>query len=143
MDELGYFDDPGYKMGYLMCQAMRAARLVVDIGLHLQYDSVYTNYNDADYGQLIWNPMLAEQYMQDYALLNDSYAESEVKRYISWAGQAISYKLGERVWLEAREDAKKRLGSKFDIKKFHMYALRLGPMKLETLKLELANWNGR
>jgi uncharacterized protein (DUF885 family) len=136
MDELGYFDKPGYKMGYLMCQAMRAARMVVDVGLHLGY-----KYPDGD-GQ-IWTPELAVEYMKEKALLNHSYAVSEVNRYISWAGQAITYKLGEKVWLDAREDAKKRLGNKFDLKKFHMYALKLGPMGLDMLKEELLKWDGK
>ena len=131
MDELGYFEKPGYKMGYLQCQAMRAARLVVDIGLHLGYK---------DPNGEIWTPESATKFMVDRALLNPSYAESEIKRYISWAGQAITYKLGERVWLKAREDAKKRLGDKFDIKKFHMYALKLGPMGLDMLESELLKY---
>lgn len=134
MDELGYFEDPGYKMGYLMCQAMRAARLVVDIGLHL-------NYKDSNGNQ--WNHWSAARFLQEYALLNSDYARSEIKRYVSWSGQAITYKLGERVWLEAREDAKKRLGDKFDLKKFHMYALKLGPMGLDLLQDELAKWDGK
>lgn len=134
MDELGYFEDPGYKMGYIMCQAMRAARLVVDIGMHLQYKTPD--------GKL-WTPEYAVRVMEEYALLNHDYATSEVKRYISWSGQAITYKLGERVWLKSREDAKARLGDKFDLKKFHMYALRLGPMGLDLLQDELAKWNGR
>jgi len=134
MDELGYFEDPGYKMGYLMCQAMRAARLVVDIGLHLQY-------NDPDGHP--WNEWSAARFMQEYALLNETYAHNEIKRYISWAGQAITYKLGERIWLQAREDAKQRLGNKFNLKKFHMYALKLGPMGLDLLQDELSKWNGK
>lgn len=134
MDELGYFDKPGYKMGYLQCQAMRAARLVVDIGLHLGYK---------DPNGEIWTPESATKFMIDRALLNPSYAENEIKRYISWAGQAITYKLGERVWLKAREDAKKRLGDKFNLKKFHMYALKLGPMGLDMLESELLKYNGR
>lgn len=134
MDELGYFNKPGYKMGYLMCQAMRAARLVIDIGLHLGYKDPSGN---------IWTPESATDFMKERALLNHSYAESEIKRYISWAGQAITYKLGERVWLKAREDAKKRLGDKFDLKKFHMYALKLGPMGLDMLESELLNYKGR
>jgi uncharacterized protein (DUF885 family) len=134
MDELGYFSDPGYKMGYLLCQAMRAARLVVDIGLHLQY-------KDPD-GK-IWTPEAAVKLMEERAMLDHRYAVSEVKRYISWAGQAITYKLGERVWLKAREDAKLRLGDKFDLKKFHMYALKLGPMGLDRLEEELSKWNGK
>lgn len=134
MDELGYFDKPGYKMGYLMCQAMRAARLVVDIGLHLGY---------TDTNGEVWTPESAVIFMQEKALLNESYAANEVARYISWAGQAITYKLGERVWIAAREDAKNRLGQKFNIKKFHTYALKLGPMGLDMLKEELDKWNGK
>lgn len=134
MDELGYFKDPGFQMGYLMCQAMRAARLVVDIGLHLQY---------SDPDGYTWNEWSAARFMQEYALLNESYAHSEIKRYISWSGQAITYKLGERIWLQAREDAKARLGDKFNLKKFHNYALKLGPMGLDMLKKELDKWNGR
>lgn len=134
MDELGYFDKPGYKMGYLMCQAMRAARLVVDIGLHLGYKDDHGN---------IWTPDYAVTFMQERALLNESYAANEIARYISWAGQAITYKLGERVWLNARENAKNRLGDKFNLKKFHMYALKLGPMGLDMLETELDKWNGK
>lgn len=134
MDELGYFEDPGYKMGYLLCQAMRAARLVVDIGLHLQYNSPEGR---------PWTRNQAIKLMKERALLNHDYAVSEINRYISWAGQAITYKLGERVWLEARENAKARLGDKFNLKKFHMYALKLGPMNLNLLEEELAKWNGK
>ena len=134
MNELGYFRDPGHKMGYLMCQAMRAGRLVVDIGLHLGYE-VPDEIKARD-GQT-WTYPVAVKYMVERALLKKSYAESEVKRYICWGGQAVSYKLGEKVWMQAREDAKKRHGEKFNIKKFHMYALSLGPMGLEMLKEEL------
>lgn len=135
MDELGYFEDPGYKMGYLMCQAMRAARLVVDIGLHLGYADPYSN--------KVWDFDTAVKFMEEFALLNHDYAISEVKRYISWAGQAITYKVGEKVWLDAREDAKNRLKDKFNLKKFHNYALKLGPMGLDILKEELAKWDGK
>ena len=135
MDELGYFDDPGYKMGYLMCQAMRAARLVVDIGLHLEYTNPYDN--------TTWGPETAVRFMEDFALLNHDYAISEVKRYISWPGQAITYKLGERIWLSVREKAKSRLGDKFNLKKFHNYALNLGPMGLDMLEEELDKWSGK
>ena len=134
MDELGYFSDPGYRMGYLMNQAMRAARLVVDVGLHLGYRDEHGN---------VWNLKSAKKFMMDRALLSESYAESEIRRYVSWGGQAVSYKLGERVWLEAREEARERLGDKFSLLKFHMHALKLGPMGLDMLKEELAKWDGR
>lgn len=135
MDELGYFEDPGYKMGYLMCQAMRAARLVIDIGLHLEYNNPYN--------EQTWDFDSAVNFMEEFALLNHDYAISEVKRYISWPGQAITYKIGEKVWLDARENAKKRLGEQFDIKKFHNYSLKLGPMGLDFLKEELDKWDGK
>lgn len=135
MDELGYFEDPGYKMGYLMCQAMRAARLVVDVGLHLETGDCY--------GNKTWTFDSAVRFMEEFALLDHDYAVNEIKRYISWPGQAITYKIGERVWLKAREDAKERLGDRFDLKKFHNYALKLGPMELDLLQEELAKWNGK
>ena len=134
MDELGYFKDSGYKMGYLMCQAMRAARLVVDTGLHLGYE---------DPNGEVWTFDSAVRFMEERALLQHRYAVNEIKRYISMAGQAVSYKIGEKVWLDARADAEKRLGDKFDLKKFHMHALKLGPMHLDLFKEEMAKWNGR
>lgn len=134
MDELGYFKDPAHRLGYLICQAMRAVRLVVDIGLHLEY-------NDPDGN--IWNVDSASKFMEEKALLQPEYARSEIERYISWGGQAVSYKLGEKVWLAIREETKQRLGENFDIKKFHNYALKLGPMGLNRLRNELLKWNGK
>jgi uncharacterized protein (DUF885 family) len=64
--------------------------------------------------------------------------ESEVVRYLGWPGQAISYKVGERYWLAAREAAKRAKGKSFDLKTFHTDALNLGPMGLEQLQRELA-----
>ena len=65
---------------------------------------------------------------------------SEIVRYLGWAGQAISYKVGERVWLEARADAQQRHGAAFDLKAFHAYALDLGPLGLDLLRTELARF---
>ena len=65
---------------------------------------------------------------------------SEVDRYLGWPGQAISYKVGERVWLEARADAQQRHGADFDLKEFHSYALDLGGMGLGPLRDELARF---
>jgi uncharacterized protein (DUF885 family) len=77
-----------------------------------------------------------------HALLEEDFAKSEIDRYLGIAGQAISYKVGERVWLSAREEAKKRLGDKFSLKKFHAFALRLGPMGLDPFAAELSKWDG-
>jgi uncharacterized protein (DUF885 family) len=62
---------------------------------------------------------------------------SEIDRYLGWPGQAISYKVGERVWLECREDAKRRHGDDFDLKAWHTFALNLGGMGLDQLRREL------
>ena len=133
MDELGGFEDPGYEMGYLSAQALRAVRVVVDIGLHLGYED--------ENGQ-VWNYESAVNLLLSHALLEENFAKSEIDRYLGIAGQAISYKVGERVWMSAREDAKKGLRDKFSLKKFHAYALRLGPMGLDPFAEELSKWDG-
>lgn len=133
MDELGAFEDPGYEMGYLSAQGLRAARIVVDIGMHCGYK---------DFDGEVWNAESAFKLLHERALLDEISARSEVDRYLGWPGQAISYKVGERFWMECREAAKERLGSKFELKKFHAYALGLGPMGLDPFKREMALWDG-
>ena len=75
-------------------------------------------------------------------LLAPDVARSEIDRYLGWPGQAISYKVGDRVWMRAREDAKKRLGDKFDIKAWHNYDLKIGPMALDPFEREMSTYNG-
>lgn len=133
MDELGAFEDPGFEMGYLSAQGLRAARIVVDIGMHCGYK---------DFNGEVWNAESAFKLLHERALLDEISARSEVDRYLGWPGQAISYKVGERFMMEAREDAKRRLGPKFELKKFHSYVLNLGPMGLDPFKAEMANWSG-
>ena len=133
MDELGAFGEPGVEMGYLSMQALRAARVVVDIGMHLGF----TGPDGA-----AWNAASATKLMIERGLLETDFAESEVDRYLGLPGQAISYKVGERFWLEAREAARQRLGDKFSLKRFHAYALRLGPMGLDPFAAEMATWQG-
>jgi uncharacterized protein (DUF885 family) len=133
MDELGGFEDPGYEMGHLSAQAWRAVRIVVDIGLHLGYE---------DENGKVWNYETAVALLVSHALLDEDFAKSEIDRYLGIAGQAISYKVGERVWMTAREEAKRRLGEKFSIKKFHAFALRLGPMGLDPFAEALSKWDG-
>ena len=133
MDELGAFDEPGIEMGYLSNQALRAARVVVDIGVHLGYKDENGN---------AWNADTVKDVLFEKALQSDAIAASERDRYLGLPGQAISYKVGERVWMQSREDAKARLGDKFSLKKFHSFALRIGPMGLDPFSEELKNWNG-
>jgi uncharacterized protein (DUF885 family) len=108
--------------------------VVVDIGLHLGYEDEEGN---------VWNYESAVDLLVSHALLDEEFAKSEIDRYLGIAGQAISYKVGERVWFRAREDAKTRLGDRFSLKKFHAHALRLGPMGLDSFEDELAKWDGK
>ena len=133
MNELGAFDEPGIEMGYLSAQALRAARIVVDIGMHLGY---------TDFDGNVWNAESSRKLLNEQALLDEAHSRSETDRYLGWPGQAISYKVGERVWMAAREDARRRLGSAFNMKKFHTYALKIGPMGLDPFAAEMALWDG-
>jgi uncharacterized protein (DUF885 family) len=133
MNELGAFDEPGIEMGYLSAQALRAARIVVDIGMHLGY---------TDFDGNVWNAESSRKILNEQALLDEAHSRSETDRYLGWPGQAISYKVGERVWMKSREDAKVRLGAAFNMKKFHTFALKIGPMGLDTFAEEMKNWDG-
>lgn len=134
MDELGAFDEPSLELGYLAGQALRAARVVVDIGMHCGYK---------DSNGKEWNAQSALDLLINNAMMAPDFAKSEIERYLGWPGQAISYKVGERYWMEIREDAKQRIGHSFEIKRFHNYALKIGPMGLDPLKAEMANWKGQ
>jgi uncharacterized protein (DUF885 family) len=135
MGELGFLEDPDRRFGMLAAQAARAARVVIDIGLHLELaipdDAIF-------HPGKKWTPDLAQQIFAEWALQRDDFAASEIDRYLGIPGQAISYKLGEREWLELREDDKRRRGSEFDLKDFHTRALDVGCVGLAQLQSELA-----
>ena len=134
MDDLGAFDEPGIEMGFLSAQALRATRIVIDIGMHLGY---------TDENGRVWDAVSGREALMNKALLDESHATSETDRYLGWPGQAISYKVGERAWIAARENAKTRLGSEFSLKRFHAHALKIGPMGLDNFGQELALWDGK
>jgi uncharacterized protein (DUF885 family) len=136
MGELGYLDDPAWEMGMLAAQAMRAVRVVVDIGMHLELPIIE---GEPHAGER-WTPELALPFVIERSRFPETFMRSEVDRYLGWPGQAISYKVGEKVWLEARADAHARHGQDFDLKAFHTYALDLGSMGLGTLQEELARF---
>jgi uncharacterized protein (DUF885 family) len=145
MDELGYFSDLGDELGYLANQALRAARIVVDIGLHLELDApsdlgVLGELGDCSGKQ--WTPEMAVALLEEWAIQDHVMSTSEVDRYLGLPAQAISYKVGERMWLAAREEARDRLGDRFSLKAFHAHALNLGPLAVETFMTEMAAWDG-
>jgi uncharacterized protein (DUF885 family) len=137
MGELGYLDDPAYELGMLGAQAMRAVRVIVDIGMHLE---LTIPPSESEHVGETWTPELALPFVIERSCEPADFMKSEVDRYLGWPGQAISYKVGEKVWLEARADAQRRHGADFDLKRFHSYALDLGGMGLGPLRDELARF---
>jgi uncharacterized protein (DUF885 family) len=140
MDELGYFADPGTRLGYLDAQQLRAMRVVVDIGMHLRLPVP-----DDAVGVLVehrgrpWTPELGRAFFGEHSGAAPAFLDSELVRYLGLPGQAISYKLGERAWLEGREEARKARGDGFDRKAWHMAALSQGSLGLDDLAAELAS----
>ncbi len=139
MAELGYLEDPAFYMGLLSSQAMRAARIVVDIGLHLE---MQIPAHEPYHGGETWRPEIALPFMIERSYFPEQMLASEVDRYLGWPGQAISYKVGEREWLAARESARQALGAEFNLKSFHRAALELGPMGLQQLRDEMSRLRG-
>jgi uncharacterized protein (DUF885 family) len=131
MDELGMLEGPPERLGMLASQAFRAARVVTDVGLHMHYRIPKTELVSDP--PTHWNFEFAASFIQSKGALTKTFADSEVKRYLGWPAQATSYKLGERIWLMAREQARKQLASSFDLKTFHMSALSLGMVGLDQL----------
>ncbi len=137
MDEFGFLANPDYRLGYLYAQAFRAARVVIDIGVHCGY----TIPDDWSWhaGEQ-WTPELALEFLSARSSADDAFNRSEIDRYLGWPGQAISYKLGERVWLDLRAAAQKKHGSAFELRKWHAYALDLGNLGLDLLQKELSRF---
>ncbi|MEV6925877.1 DUF885 domain-containing protein [Dactylosporangium sp. NPDC051485] len=137
MDELGYLDDPGDKLGMLDGQAFRATRVIVDIGMHLELTIPRDNPFGFAPGER-WTPELGWEFLRAHCRVEEKSLRFELNRYLGWPGQAPSYKLGERAWLAARADAQARKGSAFDLKAFHRDALNLGSLGLDPLRAALA-----
>ena len=116
--EMGIYLTPYDDFGRESYDMWRAARLVIDTGIH----------------HLGWTRVQATKYLADHTALSEHEVETEVDRYISWPGQALSYKLGELKILELRRFAEQQLGSKFDIRKFHDAVLETGSVPLPVLE---------
>ena len=129
MDGLGFLDKPDYVFGYLSAQMLRACRVVIDIGSHLEYtipaDQPFHPGEE-------WNFELAVEMLEEYATLEKPYAESEVTRYLGWPGQAIAYKVGEKAILDMRAEIEAR--GNFDEKQFHADLLEIGPVGLDLVR---------
>ena len=130
MEQLGYLDDPADRLGMLDGQRMRAARVVLDIGVHLE--------KTLPDGSGKWTGEYAFDFMGRNVNMSPEFVRFEVNRYLGWPGQAPSYKVGQRIWEQLRDEAKAREGADFDIKSFHKRALDIGGVGLDTLRTALA-----
>jgi uncharacterized protein (DUF885 family) len=122
--DLGLYKEPASHFGHLQAQIFRAARLVVDTGIHAQG----------------WNRERAIDYMVEQTGEEKGFIESEVDRYTSWPGQALGYMIGELKILELRDRARTRLGERFDIRRFHMVLLDQGAVPLTVLERQVDEW---
>ena len=110
-------------------------RVVIDIGMHLELDIP----TDQPFhpGER-WTPELGREFLFANAGTDAGFLDSEIVRYLGVPGQAIGYKLGERVWLAGRDEARRRRGADFDLKAWHMAAISQGSLGLDDLADELA-----
>lgn len=138
MEELGYLDDPADRLGMLDGQRMRAARVVLDIGVHLGKPKPRIRGLDELPTDGDWDADYALTFMRRNVNMDDAFVRFEVNRYLGWPGQAPSYKVGQRIWEQIRDDAQRGAGAAFSFRDFHKHALDLGGVGLDTLRTALA-----
>ena len=131
MADLGFLDDPGDRLGLLMSQSMRAARVVIDIGVHCRLSA------PDEVGGGTWTYEKAWQYFGAHTSLSESTRRFELDRYLGWPGQAPSYKVGERMWLATLDQVRANEGAGFSLSAFHRRALDLGSVGLDVLQESL------
>ncbi|MEQ4565034.1 DUF885 domain-containing protein [Paenarthrobacter sp. CAP02] len=129
MLELGYLKDPGDHMGMLDGQRMRAARVVFDIGVHLELPV------PERWGIGTWTPEKGFDFLKANLDISEGQLQFEFTRYLGWPGQAPSYKVGQRLWEQIRAELEGRDG--FDLKSFHSKALNIGSVGLDVLRRAL------
>jgi uncharacterized protein (DUF885 family) len=117
-EEMGVYGTDLARLGSRTKDALRCSRLVVDTGLHA----------------LGWSRQQAIDHLLGHTALQPAAAAREVDRYLAWPGQALSYKLGQLEMLALRDDARRRLGTAFDIRRFHDALLGFGGLPLATLR---------
>ena len=135
MADLGHLDDPGDRLGMLDSQAFRAVRVIVDIGMHLQLPIPDNPFGFHPGRQ--WTPDLGLAFMREHSRVDEPTLRFELDRYLGYPGQAPSYKIGERWWLEARAEAAQRQGADFNLRDFHREALDLGSLGLGPMRQAL------
>jgi len=128
MADLGWLDDPGDRLGMLVGSAFRAMRVVVDIGTHCDLGA------PAEVGGGTWDADKMWVFMQAHGREPEEMLRFEHLRYLGWPGQAPSYKVGERLWLQLRDQVRAAEGDDFDLKAFHRRALDVGSLGLDVLR---------
>jgi uncharacterized protein (DUF885 family) len=128
MADLGFLDDPADFLGMLDSQSLRAARVVLDIGIHCGFDA------PAEVGGGAWDYDKAWRFLTTHSSKAEPQLRYELDRYLGWPGQAPSYKIGERLWLALRDEVHRRDGDAFDLKTFHRQALDIGSVGLDVLR---------
>ncbi|WP_159708438.1 DUF885 domain-containing protein [Arthrobacter sp. 18067] len=129
MLELGYLKDPGDHMGMLDGQRMRAARVVFDIGVHLELPV------PERWGTGNWTPEKGFDFLKANLDISEGQLQFEFTRYLGWPGQAPSYKVGQRLWEQIRTELESR--EDFDLKSFHSKGLNIGSVGLDVLRRAL------
>ncbi|HEX3353326.1 MAG TPA: DUF885 family protein [Terriglobales bacterium] len=122
--EIGFYQDPYSDYGRLENEMWRAIRLVIDTGVHEKH----------------WSRDQMVDYFHRYTAMDEPNVQSEVDRYIAWPGQALAYKLGQLEILKLREEARQKLGDKFDLRAFHDQVVGQGPLPLEVLHQQIEDW---
>ena len=125
--EVGFYENPYVDYGRLQDEMLRAIRLVVDTGLHSKR----------------WTRDQVVQYFRDHSAIDEVEIQSETDRYISWPGQALSYKIGQMKIAELRDRAQRELGAAFDIRSFHDEVLGAGALPLTLLEKRIDDWIAR
>ena len=135
MADLGFQDDPGDRFGMLDSQRLRAARVVLDIGVHLGKERPPELAGLPGVGEGAWDAGSAWAFLRHNVAMEESFLRFELDRYLGWPGQAPSYAVGQRLWEEARD---RTLANGASLKDFHTRALRLGSVGLDVLRQALA-----
>ena len=122
--EMGFYQDPYSEYGRLENEMWRSVRLVVDTGVHSKH----------------WSRQQMIDFFTEHTAMDAQSIATETDRYIAWPGQALSYKLGQMTILQLREEARRQLGDRFDIRRFHDAVLEEGPLPLDVLEEHVHGW---